>query len=799
MRLELEDVRLLPFLKSASMSSAPLSHDMFQWRDQTGRVQLDKFMANDRVDFNKPLDDQVVHMNSVQPADKHVADERVDFDKFIDDEMVDRNESMNNDFAEVAGARKLSYENLLQATNNFSEENVLGEGSFGAVYRGFSSELNCNVAVKRVSRDSKQGIKEYTYEVKIISQLRHRNIVKLMGWCHERNELLLVYEFLSNGSLDSHLFNEDRLLTWEMRYKIALGFASGLRYLHDEWEQYVVHRDIKPANIMLDSDFNPKLGDFGLARLAEHGKGLNYTGLAGTIGYVSPEYATSGRASKESDVYSFGIVSLEIACGRKIINEKASVDQINLREWVWDLYGDGKLLEAADPRVLNGDFTEQEVKRLMIVGLWCAHPDEKARPKMEIAIQVLRFHAACPILPSKRPMVCYFAPFSMFSDSSVTMLEEIQNKAPTLGNNYLVRRTKDLPGQEMLGKGGFGTIYEGILNELNSYIPVKNLMLGFWNRYKHSKQVNDILRSTRLRMFSSKDLVHATDNFSEESIIEVEDFCTVYKGFLKELKMYVSVKVRSNISDQQINEYADRVMIFSRLIHRNLVQLIGWRLERNDFCLVFEYMPRSLNNLFIREDKLLTWEFRYKIVQDLASVLLYLQEEGDLCVVHGAIKPNNVMLDINFNAKLGGFDPAKSMDSFITDQVLGTIDHLAPECFHTGRCSKESDVYSFGLIALEIACSRRPRDPRSSEYNIVNWVWGLYSEDKQLEAADPRLDGDFDVKQMECLMVVGLWCAHPNPNSRPSIAQVIEVLNFEAPLPLLPQMMPLFTWPPIAL
>ncbi|XP_065871437.1 L-type lectin-domain containing receptor kinase IX.1-like [Euphorbia lathyris] len=285
-----------------------------------------------------------------------------------------------------------------------------------------------------------------------------------------------------------------------------------------------------------------------------------------------------------------------------------------------------------------------------------------------------------------------------------------RNKSPRLGYNYMVHRTNNFPQQEKLGKRGFGTIYKGILNELKSYNPVKISMVVFRNRNKQRKVVIDILRSTGLQMFSNKDLVHATDNFSEKNILEEEEFCTSYKGFLKELDLYISIKRRGSDSDQQMKEYAHRVMIFSRLRHRNLVELT-------------EFMPYSSLNyhLFFREDNLLTWELRYKIVQDLASGLLYLQE-GDLCVVHGDIKPENVVLDTNFNAKLGGFDPAKSMDYFVTDQVLGTADHLAPECFHTGRCIRESDVYSFGLVALNIACGTRPSDSSSYRYNMVNWV-----------------------------------------------------------------------------
>ncbi|KAL7227544.1 hypothetical protein ACSBR1_022407 [Camellia fascicularis] len=228
--------------------------------------------------------------------------------------------SMDNDFEAGIGPKKFSYGKLFRATNYFADEQKLGEGGFGAVFKGFLRELNSYIAVKRISKGSKQGIKEYASEVKIISRLRHRNLVQLRGWCHDKGELLLVYEFMENGSLDYHLYKEKSLLTWAMRYKIAQGLASALLYLHEEWEQCVVHRDVKSSNVMLDSNFNAKLGDFGLARLVDHGKDSQTTILAGTRGYMAPECLITGKANKELDVYSFGVVALEIACGRKPID-----------------------------------------------------------------------------------------------------------------------------------------------------------------------------------------------------------------------------------------------------------------------------------------------------------------------------------------------------------------------------------------------------------------------------------------------------------------------------------------------
>ncbi|CAL5434264.1 unnamed protein product [Camellia sinensis] len=185
--------------------------------------------------------------------------------------------SVDNEFEVGTGPKKFSYGELNRATNYFAKEQKLGEGGFGGVYKGFLREYNLHVAVKRISKGSKQGIKEYISKVKIISRLRHRNLVQLLGWCHEKREFLLVYEVMENGSLDYHLFKEKSLLTWAIRYKIAKGLASALFYLHEECEQCIVHRDVKTSNVMLDSNFNPKLGDFGLARFVDHDKGSQTT------------------------------------------------------------------------------------------------------------------------------------------------------------------------------------------------------------------------------------------------------------------------------------------------------------------------------------------------------------------------------------------------------------------------------------------------------------------------------------------------------------------------------------------
>ncbi|KAL9321350.1 hypothetical protein ACSQ67_013189 [Phaseolus vulgaris] len=316
---------------------------------------------------------------------------------------------MDDEFQKVTGPKRFCYKELASATNNFAESQKIGQGGFGGVYKGYLKELNSNVAIKRISSESRQGAKEYASEVKIISQLRHRNLVQLIGWCHMKKDLLLIYEFMQKGSLDSHLYGGKSILTCQMRYNIAMDLALAVLYLHEEWDQCVLHRDIKSSNIMLDSSFNAKLGDFGLARLVDHEKGFQTTILAGTRGYIAPEYFTTGKARKESDIYSLGVVLLELATGRKPVDLNAKEGQITIFEWVWELYKLGKLLEVVDTK-LGGAFDEEQMKHLVIAGLWCANPDYTSRPSVRQLIQVLKFEAPLPVLPQKLPEPNYDSP-----------------------------------------------------------------------------------------------------------------------------------------------------------------------------------------------------------------------------------------------------------------------------------------------------------------------------------------------------------------------------------------------------
>ncbi|KAG4931444.1 hypothetical protein AAZX31_17G210600 [Glycine max] len=302
----------------------------------------------------------------------------------------------SSDLDKASMPRRFGYNELVAATNGFADDRRLGEGGYGEVYKGFLSDLGRVVAVKRIFSDVENSEEIFTNEVKIISRLIHKNLVQFMGWCHEEGKLLMVFEYMTNGSLDNHLFGNRRTLTWGVRYKIALGVVRALRYLHEDAEQCVLHRDIKSANVLLDTDFNTKVSDFGMAKLVDPRLRTQKTKVVGTYGYLAPEYVKEGRASKESDMYGFGVLALEIACGKRTYEDREH-NHVPLTNWVWKHYVEGNILNAAD-KGLKGDYDVNEMTCLLTVGIWCSHPDHKKRPKAEQVINALKQETPLPLL-----------------------------------------------------------------------------------------------------------------------------------------------------------------------------------------------------------------------------------------------------------------------------------------------------------------------------------------------------------------------------------------------------------------
>ncbi|KAM0933909.1 putative non-specific protein-tyrosine kinase RLK-Pelle-RLCK-XV family [Dioscorea sansibarensis] len=287
--------------------------------------------------------------------------------------------------------RIFSLKELQSATNNFNYDNKLGEGGFGSVYWGQLWD-GSQIAVKRLKVWSNKAEMEFAVEVEILARVRHKNLLGLRGYCAEGQERLIVYDYMPNLSLLSHLHGQhsaECLLDWGRRTKIAIGSAEGIAYLHHNVTPHIIHRDIKASNVLLNSDFEALVADFGFAKLVPDGATHVTTKVKGTLGYLAPEYAMLGKASESCDVYSFGVVLLELVSGKKPIEKLSPTSKRTITEWALPLAQEGKFKEMADPK-LNGNFIESELKRMVIVALICSQNQPERRPSMLEVVDLLK-------------------------------------------------------------------------------------------------------------------------------------------------------------------------------------------------------------------------------------------------------------------------------------------------------------------------------------------------------------------------------------------------------------------------
>ncbi|KAG5059378.1 hypothetical protein AAZX31_01G040600 [Glycine max] len=296
--------------------------------------------------------------------------------------------------------RKFSFNDLKSATRNFRPESFLGEGGFGCVFKGWIEEngtapvkpgTGLTVAVKTLNHDGLQGHKEWLAEVNFLGDLVHPNLVKLVGYCIEDDQRLLVYEFMPRGSLENHLFRRSMPLPWSIRMKIALGAAKGLAFLHEEAERPVIYRDFKTSNILLDADYNAKLSDFGLAKDGPEGDKTHVsTRVMGTYGYAAPEYVMTGHLTSKSDVYSFGVVLLEMLTGRRSMDKHRPNGEHNLVEWARPHLGERRrFYRLIDPR-LEGHFSVKGAQKAAQLAAHCLSRDPKSRPLMSEVVEALK-------------------------------------------------------------------------------------------------------------------------------------------------------------------------------------------------------------------------------------------------------------------------------------------------------------------------------------------------------------------------------------------------------------------------
>ncbi|KAJ1267921.1 hypothetical protein BS78_07G095900 [Paspalum vaginatum] len=310
---------------------------------------------------------------------------------------------------------------LRAATNNFCEENKLGEGGFGEVFKGTLQDKK-EIAVKRLSQNSSQGFQELKNELVLVAKLKHRNLVQLLG-VSLQEEKLLVYEYMPNRSLDTFLFDPVRRqqLDWNRRFDIINGIARGLLYLHEESRLKVIHRDLKPSNVLLDADMNPKISDFGIARAFHGDQSKDITRRpVGTLGYMSPEYAYWGHVSTKSDMFSFGVIVLEMVTGRRNNSPYDSeIDSVSVLSHVWDKWRSGSTADVVDPLLAELGYQESEVLNCIEIGLLCVQENPADRPDASTVVLMLRSPTTASDEERRAPARPAFAFSSGFTDAAI--------------------------------------------------------------------------------------------------------------------------------------------------------------------------------------------------------------------------------------------------------------------------------------------------------------------------------------------------------------------------------------------
>ncbi|KAL7601137.1 hypothetical protein Lser_V15G24241 [Lactuca serriola] len=543
--------------------------------------------------------------------------------------------------------RQFTISEIHSATQNFDKSLEIGRGGFGIVYKGTITNgvTRLVAAVKRLDSKSNQGAAEFWNEVQMLSKLRHCHLVSLIGYCNDGQEMILVYEYMPHGTLEDHLHRFQSPLPWVRRLKICIGAARGLDYLHNGTgiKHGVIHRDVKSSNILLDDSWAAKISDFGLSKLGPINQPSTYvnTFVKGTFGYLDPVYFATGRLTRKSDVYAFGVVLFEVLSGKQAVDKSLDEEHWGLVNWAQESVKEGRLKQIVD-WYIRERILPKCLKEFAKLADRCLHSNPKQRPTMAEVV------------------VCLESVLTLQEKANHTL----QPSALRIFGNKVPKLLSWSNGEKSVGSK----------TSLELYFD----SIGGENRI--------------LRRFEFGTINSATENFSENNKSSQWGDGSMYRGSLQNGQ---GVSIARHNSESGSQEYKNEAALLVKLEHENLLKLLGYCIEETQVFLVHEFaLCKSLDHfLFDRGCTLLDWNKREKIILAVARVLVYLHQHD---VVHNNVKPRNILLDESFHPKLSDFGLARFLP-------IKEVDCVQVDAIHqTNQLSTKDDVYGFGVLILEI-------------------------------------------------------------------------------------------------
>ncbi|XP_026430209.1 receptor like protein kinase S.2-like isoform X2 [Papaver somniferum] len=653
-----------------------------------------------------------------------------------------------------------------------------------------------NIAVKRIYITREDTKSELQNAVNMMSTLRHPNVARLFGHCPLKNEGLLVYEYMENGSLDRALFGNENLkkrLNWHIRVQICLGIANGLAFLHrkDQSKTMIIHRDIKPANIFLDKFLNPKISNFECAMISGEEDTDCSTNVVGTLGYLDPQYCIKGTVSEKSDVYSFGVVILVLMSGQEQNNKLSTADQTkNLQGIAHDLHRNADLLSLIDEE-LKESITTKDATMLLHLAILCTNHSRDLRPTMSEVVKILEGKTIMktpPVDPQYFEEYNFVDVMSDVESSSFSTEIELDDEGSVSdhGNDGVAAEASDQ-----------AKVKEGIAHSefSNDFVCDVKAFLSEGDEVNSNLECVECSKDTHeqyeTRSFDYRYLEVATKNFNPANKIGQGSSGSVYKGMLPNGIM-IAVKQLHDKPDQGKLDISNAVNIFSTLRHPNLVRLFGHCTENDQQSLVYEYMENGCLNkaLFgpINLKKKLTWQARVKIIKGIASGLAFLYDNDlKMNIVHGDIKLSNILLDKDLNPKISDIGLMTHYHREITDistRFAGTVGYMAPEYVIQGTVTEKIDVYSFGVVILELMTGKNRVQWKTKHEGacLLDSPYDSVHKGHLVELIEQDMEMNIPAEGAQRVVSLAFSCTRHNPDLRPTTSAVVSILELSIPI-----------------